>query len=87
MFARVTLNFGEVNRVCVPDQSIVKQTGSGDRFVYVVGADGRVSYDKVELGRRIDAEYEVISGVEPGSSVVVEGQNKLATGKKVEVIK
>ena len=86
MFARVTLNFGEVNHVCVPDQAIVKQTGSGDRFVYVVGADGRVSYNKVELGRRIDAEYEVISGVEPGSTVVVFGQTLLAAGKKVNIL-
>ena len=86
MFARVTLNFGEINRVCVPDQAIVKQSGSGDRFVYVVNNDGRVSYNKVELGRRIDAEYEVISGVEPGSTVVVFGQTLLAAGKKVNIL-
>lgn len=86
MFARVTLNFGEENHVCVPDQAIVKQAGSGDRFVYVVNNDGRVSYNKVELGRRIDDEYEVISGVEPGATVVVFGQTLLAAGKKVNIL-
>jgi len=86
MFARVTLDFGSVSRVCVPDQSIVKQSGSGDRYVYVVGDDGRVSYNKVELGRRIDSEYEVISGVESGSTVVIYGQNLLAVGKKVNIL-
>lgn len=86
MFARVTLDFGNANHVCVPDQAIVKQNGSGDRFVYVVGADNRVSFNKVELGRRIGAEYEVISGVEPGSTVVVFGQTLLAAGKKVNIL-
>ena len=86
MFARVTLDFGNAHHVCVPDQAIVKQNGSGDRFVYVVGADNRVSFQKVELGRRIGAEYEVISGVEPGSTVVVFGQALLAAGKKVNIL-
>lgn len=86
MFARVTLNFGEAPRVVVPDQAVVKQVGAGDRYVYVLQPDGTVSYEKVELGRRIGAEYEVISGVESGATVVVFGQNKLANGKRVTVI-
>ena len=86
MFARVTLNFGSANRVCVPDQAVVKQTGSGDRFVYVVGSDNRVSFNKIELGRRIDKEYEVISGVESGSTVVVFGQSLLAAGRLVNIV-
>lgn len=86
MFARVTLNFGETPRVVVPDQAVVKQVGAGDRYVYAVRPDGTVSYDKVELGRRIGAEYEVISGVESGATVVIFGQNKLANGKRVTVV-
>jgi RND family efflux transporter MFP subunit len=86
MFARVTLNFGSENHVVVPDASIIKQVGAGDRYVYVVKADGTVSYNKVELGRRMGTEYEVLSGVEDGATVVVAGQNKLANGVKVQVI-
>ena len=37
--------------VVVPDLAIVKRAGSGDRYVYVY-KDGKVSYNKVELGRR-----------------------------------
>jgi hypothetical protein len=51
-----------------------------------VKADGTVSYNKVELGRRMGTEYEVISGVEDGATVVIAGQNKLANGVKVQVI-
>lgn len=87
MFARVTLNFGTENHVVVPDLAVVKQVGSGDRYVWVVNADNTVSYNKVELGRRMGDEYEVISGVDNGATVVIAGQNKLAAGKKVSVIK
>ncbi len=85
MFGRVTINFGVENRVVVPDQAIVKQPGSGERFVYVYN-NGKVSYDLVELGRRMDNEYELISGVTPGAQVVVAGQARLSNGAEVEVV-
>lgn len=84
MFARVTLNFGTLDHVVVPDQAIVKQPGSGDRYVWVY-ENGRVSYNKVELGRRMDTEYELISGVSNNSQVVIAGQARLQNGVEVEV--
>lgn len=84
MFGRATLNLGTQDRVVVPDKSVVKQQGSGDHYIYVYNpSDGTVSYNKVELGRRLGAEYEIVSGVEPGSQVVVSGQSRLANGRKV----
>ena len=84
MFGRVTVNFGTLRHVVVPDQAIVKRAGSGDRYVYVY-KDGKVSYNKVELGRRMGTEYELISGVEDNSQVVVAGQTRLADGVEVAV--
>lgn len=86
MFARVIMNFGTSNRVVVPDRAIVKQTGSGDKYVYIY-KDGKVSFTKVVLGQRLDNAYEVISGVENGVDVVISGQSRLADGVDVEVIK
>lgn len=86
MFGRVSVNFGLENRVVVPDKAIVKQAGSGERFVYVY-KDGKVSMNRVELGRRMDTEYELLSGVETGSQVVVAGQARLSNGAEVEVVK
>lgn len=86
MFARATLNFGTKNNVVVPDLAIVKQAGSGDRYVYVY-KDGKVSYNKVDLGRRMGTEYELISGVPDNSQVVIAGQTKLVNGMEVEVEK
>ena len=85
MFARVTMNFGSKNHVVVPDMAVVKRAGSGDRYVYVYN-NGKVSYNKVELGRRMGAEYELISGVDNNSQVVIAGQNRLADDVEVEVI-
>ena len=86
MFGRVTLDFGNKNRVVVPDMAIVKQAGSGERYVYVY-RDGKVYRQVVELGRRINTEYELVSGVENNSQVVVAGQTRLADGIEVNVIK
>ena len=86
MFGRVTFNFGEERHVVVPDQAVVKQPGSGNHYVYVY-KDGKVSYNKVELGQRLGDSYELISGVEPGSEVVITGQTKLAHGAEVEISK
>lgn len=87
MFARVTFNYGTRDNVVVPDRAVVKQSGSGNKYVYVLNADSTVSYNRVELGRRIDNTYELLSGVEDGSNVVVSGQTRLANGAKVSVIK
>ena len=87
MFGRVRLNLGKANRVVVPDKAVVKQTGSGNHYVYVLNADGTVTYTQVQLGRRMDNTYELLSGVESGATVVVSGNAKLANGAKVNVAK
>ena len=85
MFSRVTVNFGTNRNVVIPDVAVVKQQGSGERFVYILNEDGTVSYQKVELGRRMGTEYEVLSGVEDGAKVVTGGQIRLKDGIKVSV--
>jgi RND family efflux transporter MFP subunit len=86
MFARVSLNFGDVERVVIPDRSVVRQQGMGGRFVFVLNRDNTVSYQQVTLGNRIGNAFEVISGVEAGSRVVVDGLSGLIDGMTVEVI-
>lgn len=84
MFARVTMSFGSMKHVVTPDLAIVKQSGAGDRYIYV-HKEGKVSYQKVELGRRMDNKYEVISGVQDGDQVVVAGQSRLTNGMEVVI--
>ena len=86
MFARVTFSYGTANHVVVPDKAVVKQTGSGDRYVYVYN-NGAIEFKKVELGRRLDTEYELIGGVASGDNVVTEGHSRVVNGGKAEVVK
>ena len=86
MFARVKVTFGTNHRVVLPDQCIVKQEGTGQKFVYLLNNDETVSYVPVTLGRHIGAEYEVIDGVLEGDTVVLKGQATLKDGVKVIVL-
>ena len=85
MYGKVVVNFGTKNHVVVPDQAVIKQAGSGDYYVYTY-KNGKVYNNKIELGRRLGDRYEVISGIAPGSQVVVAGKESLANEKEVEVI-
>ena len=87
MYARATMSYGSRKNVVVPDRAVVKMMGSGERFIYVLKADGTVSYQKVELGRRMNDKFEVLSGVADGDEVVVSGQSALKNGIAVERVK
>ncbi len=82
MFARVDFDLGTVNNVVVPDRAVVKQTGSGNKYIYTY-SNGRVSYKKVELGQRLGDSYELLGGVADGDTVVIAGQSRLADGVEV----
>lgn len=84
MFARAIVDFGSREKVVVPDRAVIKQSGTNDKYVYVINGD-RVSYTKVELGRRIDSIYEVVSGVEQGQQVVVAGNTSLMDNTKIQI--
>ena len=86
MFARVEFNYGTMRHVVVPDRAVVKQSGSGNKYVYVY-KDGKVSYNQVQLGQRLGTRYELLSGVENNSDVVITGQTRLADGARVEIMK
>lgn len=86
MFARAYFVYGTAKHVVVPDKAVLKQSGSGDRYVYVV-ENGKAVFKKVELGRRMGTEYEIISGLNTGDDVVTEGHARLSNGCNVEVVK
>lgn len=85
MFTRVKLNYGTNKSVVIPDVAVVKQQGSGERFVYVLNEDSTVTYQPVVLGRRLGSEYEVLEGLQDGATIVTGGQIRLKNGVQVEV--
>ncbi|MBZ5726713.1 MAG: efflux RND transporter periplasmic adaptor subunit [Acidobacteriia bacterium] len=78
-FVRVTLRLTtQNNAVVVPNQAI--QSGQNGSFIYVVKADRTVEARPVTTGARVDQDMVVESGLEPGETVVTEGQLRLAPG-------
>jgi RND family efflux transporter MFP subunit len=64
----------------VPVQAV--QTGPDNRFIYVVGADGKVVQRSVKVSL-IDGPIAVVEGVQPGDRVVTEGAQNLRPGSAV----
>jgi len=85
MYSKVTVTFDNAERVIVPDNAVVKQQGSGDRYVYRLNDDSTVSYVKVQLGRRLGDKYVILDGVSAGEKVVTEGVLRIKDGVKVNV--
>ena len=85
MYARVTVDYGGVESVVVPDAAVLKLQGSGQRTVFVLNADNTVSVRTVETGRHMGTKYEILSGLEEGEQVLTGGHSNLRSGDKVEV--
>ncbi|WP_329904040.1 efflux RND transporter periplasmic adaptor subunit [Porphyromonas pogonae] len=86
MYARVNMSFGNKESVLVPYQSVMKQPGSGDRYVYLYD-EGKAHYCKVEAGKVQGKYFEVISGLKPGQVVITAGLNNLTDGGTVKIKK
>jgi multidrug efflux system membrane fusion protein len=83
-FVRVTLRLTtQVNAVVVPNEAI--QAGQNGQFVYVVKQDRTVEARNVTTGARVDQDMVVEQGLEPGETVVTEGQLRLGPNSRVVV--
>ncbi|QOW25160.1 efflux RND transporter periplasmic adaptor subunit [Lysobacter sp. H23M47] len=83
MLMQVTLVRPQRQALLVPEIAIV-QLGNTS-FVYRVRDDSTVERVDVVVGNRRNGMAEVVSGLEPGDEVVVDGTGKLRVGAKVEV--
>jgi multidrug efflux system membrane fusion protein len=83
-FVRVILRLTtQQNAVVVPNEAV--QTGQNGSFIYVVKPDRTVESRPVTTGARVDQDMVVDKGIEPGETVVTEGQLRLAPGSRVVV--
>lgn len=89
MYVRATLALGEIDAIVVPYQSVLKLTGSNERYVFVdnEGTARRVS---VTLGQRFDDQIEIIpvtaGDIKEGDRLVVTGQARLVDGSPLEIV-
>jgi RND family efflux transporter MFP subunit len=82
-FARVRVPIGAPHKaVLVSDR--VLDTDQGQKVVYVVGEDNKVSARPVRLGALHDGLREITDGLKPGERVIVDGLQQVRPGVTVE---
>src|SRR5271165_4433278 len=85
-FVNVDLTTSVVaNALTVPTDAL--QQNDKGQFVYVVGADNRVAIEPVEVTQRLRAVALISKGLQPGDTVVVQGQYRLTPGTLVAAAK
>lgn len=72
------------NAILVPSQAV--QAGQQGQYVYIIGRDNKAEMRMVKVGRTVGQETAV-TGVQPGESVVTDGQSRLTPGAVVQVSK
>jgi membrane fusion protein, multidrug efflux system len=81
-FVNVELTTSVVKNALTVPTNALQQNNSG-QFVYVVGADKRVSVQPVEVTQRLHAVALIAKGLQAGETVVVQGQYRLTPGTLV----
>jgi membrane fusion protein (multidrug efflux system) len=84
-FGRVRMRRADAGSAAllVPEASLIQVQGTAS--LAVVGADGKVKLRRVELGPAAGTSRIVVSGVEAGERVVVDGVQKVSDGVAVVV--
>lgn len=85
MYARATFNMGQREGMLIDDVAVQKQTGSSERFVYVI-KDGVAEYRFVQDGRRVGDKVDILSGLQLGEEVAITSFARLSNGCAVEVV-
>ena len=86
MYANVEIDFGQATAVMVSDRAVVKTPGSGEYYVYML-ENGKAVRTIVKVGRQVEDQYEIISGLTPGTTVITEGAQVVRNGEQVKVVK
>jgi RND family efflux transporter MFP subunit len=80
-FGRAVVLMGELSALRVPAGAVVQR---GQMELVFIVADGHAQLRLVKTGKRLGDELELVSGVEAGEQVVVEGAAQLRDGQPVQ---
>ncbi|HAH61896.1 MAG TPA: efflux RND transporter periplasmic adaptor subunit [Treponema sp.] len=85
MFGKVKLyTYDYAGYVTVSSDVVV--TKSGKQYLYVVKDDGTVEQREIQEGSSVDGVVQVLSGINPGEKIVVEGEQSLSDGSLIKDI-
>ncbi|MCL5287683.1 MAG: efflux RND transporter periplasmic adaptor subunit [Acidobacteria bacterium] len=85
-FVNVTLTLAEqANAIVAPSEAVL--TGQAGQFVFVVKSDSTAEMRPVTVSRTTDGLAVIEKGLQPGETVVIDGQVSLVPNAKVSVKK
>jgi membrane fusion protein (multidrug efflux system) len=85
MYVRVKIEQAKVDKAIVLPQQAVNRSGQGD-VVMVVDKEGKVGPRPVKVGAQQNNSWVILSGLNPGDQVVVEGFQKIRPGAAVKAV-
>jgi len=86
MFTTIEIQVGEDEALVVPAISVLKQSGTNIRYLFV-NENGTARRIDVTIGNRLDDKLEVLSDeLKEGMDLIVEGQARLLQGSKINVV-
>jgi len=83
-FVRVSLTLREFNNAILVAEDVISQGPQGAQ-VYVVGENNSAEPRIVELGPRIQDQYVILSGLEEGERLIVNGHAALQPGAPIQI--
>jgi len=86
MFVRAIITEGVDEQALLVPQQGVARNSKGDPFALIVDAEEKVQQRMLSLDRAIGDKWLVLSGLEPGDRVIVEGVLKVRPGTFVKAI-
>lgn len=87
MFVRVSMDLGEVETFVVPANTVLIQEGTNIRYVFLED-NGTAKRVEVLIGKRFNDNLELISdALKPGDKIITEGQSRLLSGDKIDILK
>ena len=83
MFARLKLALQtEVESVLVPGEAVLVLP-SGEKVAFIL-KDGKAQRRVVQTGMEVEGRVQIVSGIQPGETVVTAGNEKLKDGMAVK---
>ena len=82
-FARVSLRVATLAQATVVPAEAV-QTGQDGQFVFLVKNDSTVEQRPIKTGQTVDQDVVITAGLQPGDTVVTEGQLRLEPGTRIQ---
>lgn len=83
LFANVTMTLATPEVLTVPASAV--QTDQTGQHVFVVTKDNRAEFRPVMVERTFDDDAVVTHGIEPGETVVTDGQLRVVPGDEVQI--